>query len=69
MNIKEFAQKFIEAEDEAWKNGNLDKLEELEDPNVAYHMLPPNLWDLKNTNSKYLATLRRFLTSIRSGST
>jgi predicted ester cyclase len=42
MDIKEFAQKFIEAEDEAWKNGNLDELEKLEDPNVVYHIPPPN---------------------------
>ena len=38
MDIKEFANKFIEAEDEAWQNGNFDALEALEDPNVVYHM-------------------------------
>jgi len=42
MDIKEFAEKFIKAEDEAWLNGNLDPLEALEDPNVAYHFAPPN---------------------------
>jgi len=42
MDIKEFAQKFIKAEDEAWKNGNLDELEKLEDPNLVYHLPPPN---------------------------
>jgi len=38
MDIKEFAQKFIEAENEAFQNGNFDLLAELEDPNVVYHM-------------------------------
>jgi len=40
MDIKEFAQKFIKAEDEAWQNGNFGPLEALEDPNVAYHIPP-----------------------------
>ena len=39
MDIKEFAQKFIEAEDDAWKNGNCDALQALETPDVVYHML------------------------------
>jgi len=38
MSIKEFAQKFIDAENEAFQNGNFDSLEKLEDPNVVYHM-------------------------------
>ena len=38
MDIKEFAQKFIEAESDAWLIGNFDALEKLEDPNVIYHM-------------------------------
>jgi hypothetical protein len=38
MNIKEFAEKFIKAEDEAWQNGNIGLLEKLEHPDVVYHM-------------------------------
>ena len=38
MDIKEFANKYIQAEDEAWQNGNFNALEALEDPNVVYHM-------------------------------
>ncbi len=41
MSIKEFAEKLIKAEDEAWK-GNCDALEKLEDPNVVYHLQPPS---------------------------
>jgi predicted ester cyclase len=38
MNIKEFAEKFIKAEDEAFQKGNFEPLKALEDPNVVYHM-------------------------------
>jgi predicted ester cyclase len=39
MSIKDFAEKFIKAEDEAWQKGNFNALEALEDPNVVYHMV------------------------------
>ncbi len=38
MNIKDFAEKFIKAEDEATQKGNFEPLKALEDPNVVYHM-------------------------------
>lgn len=38
MDIEEFAEKFIKAEEEAFQHGNCDALAELEDPNVVYHM-------------------------------
>lgn len=40
MNIEEFAKKFIEAEDEAWKTGNFDALEQIESPGIVIHMPP-----------------------------
>ncbi len=40
MNIKDFAEKFIKAEDEAWVKGNFKPLEALEDPKVLYHIPP-----------------------------
>jgi hypothetical protein len=40
MNTKEFAEKFIKAEDEAWHTGNCDTLQKLEDPEVVYHIPP-----------------------------
>jgi predicted ester cyclase len=40
MDIKEYAEKFIEAEYEAWRNGNFEPLEALEAPDVAYHIPP-----------------------------
>ncbi len=38
MNIKDFAEKFIKAEDEAFQKGDFTALSKLEDPNVIYHM-------------------------------
>jgi hypothetical protein len=40
MNIKDFAEKFTKAEEEAWKKGNFKPLEALEDPSVVYHVSP-----------------------------
>ena len=39
MDINEFADKFIKAEDEAWLNQNFKPLEDIEDPNVVYHFI------------------------------
>jgi predicted ester cyclase len=44
MNIKEFAEKFAEAEKEAWKKGNFKRLEAMENPDVVYHI--PSLPDV-----------------------
>jgi predicted ester cyclase len=40
MNIKDFAEKYIKAEEEAFQKGNFDTLTKLEDPNVVYHIPP-----------------------------
>jgi len=37
MNIKDFAEKVIKAEEEAFQKGNFDLLKALEGPNVVYH--------------------------------
>ena len=36
MSIKNFAEKFIKAEEEAIHKGEFDALEKLEDPNVVF---------------------------------
>ncbi len=36
---KEIAEKFVAAENEAWDNGNVDALDEVEDPNIVLHLL------------------------------
>ena len=38
MDIKEFAEKFIKAEKEAFQNDNFESLKAIEDPKVVYHM-------------------------------
>jgi hypothetical protein len=40
MNIKDFAGKYIKAQEEAWQKSNFDALEKLEDPSVIYHIPP-----------------------------
>ena len=40
MDIKEFGEKFIKAQKEAWKEGKFDALEALESPDVIYHLHP-----------------------------
>lgn len=37
MDIKEFAEKFIQAENEAFQQGNFEPLKALEAPDVVYH--------------------------------
>ena len=41
MDIKEFAEKFIGAEDEAWIRGYFAPFEVLETSDVVYHMPAP----------------------------
>jgi predicted ester cyclase len=36
---KEIAEKFVAAENEAWDKGNVDALDEVEDPNIVLHLL------------------------------
>jgi predicted ester cyclase len=42
MSIKEFAEKFIKAEEEAFLTGNCDALEKLEDPKIVFHFFALN---------------------------
>ena len=43
MPNKEVAEKYMKAQEKAWKTGNFDALEAVEDPNVVYHILHLNL--------------------------
>ena len=65
MDIKEFAEKFIKAEDEAWQNGNFDDLEALEDPGIVYHVSPlPDMvgWE---AHKQYIQTNRQIISGIQ----
>ena len=39
INLESFAQKFIEAEDQAWRQGEFEALQAIEDPSIVYHGL------------------------------
>ena len=41
MDIKEFANKYIKAQTEAWLQGKVDGFDELEVREVVYHLPPP----------------------------
>jgi predicted ester cyclase len=41
INIKDFAEKFIRAEDEAWMQGKFDSLFALEHPDIVLNFTPP----------------------------
>lgn len=38
MSIKDFAEKYKKAEDEAWQKGNFEPMKALENPDVVIHM-------------------------------
>ena len=57
MDIKEFAQKFIEAEDEAWK-GNFEPLEQIESPDIVIHMPPAPDFNGFEAHKQYILTAR-----------
>ena len=40
MDIKEFAEKWMQADKQAFQEGNFDFLEQLESPNTVFHMAP-----------------------------
>jgi predicted ester cyclase len=42
MSIKDFAEKFIKAEYEAFHEGNFNALEKLEDPRIVFHFFALN---------------------------
>ncbi len=56
MDIKDFAQKFMEAEFEAWRNENFEPLGQIESPDVTLHM--PPIPDLKGfeAHKQYIMT-------------
>ena len=65
MSIKELAEKFIKAEDEAWQNGNFDSLEALEDPDVVYHIPPVQESKGWEAHKQYIQTNRQVLPGIQ----
>jgi predicted ester cyclase len=66
MDIKEFAGKFIKAENEAWEKGNFKPLEALEDPNVVYHLMALGQETAGfEAHKQYITTARKALSNLR----
>lgn len=66
MSIKDFAEKFVKAEKEAWLNGNVDALDEVDAPDVVYHLTPPTP-DIKGRDAlkQYITASRKAFTDIK----
>jgi predicted ester cyclase len=65
MSLKEFAEKFTKAEEEAWIHGNVDALDEVDDPNVVYHLQPPNPDVVgREAHKQYIIAARKAFTDI-----
>jgi len=64
MPVKEFAEKFIKAENKAWKTGNCDALEALENPNVVYHQSPADVmgWE---AHKQYILMARQATSDLK----
>jgi predicted ester cyclase len=65
MLPKEFAEKFIKAEDEAWLKGNVNALDEVEDVNVVYHF--PSFPDVtgRDAHKQFIAAACKALSDIK----
>ena len=66
MNIKEFAEKFIKAEYEAFHEGKFESLQKLEDPDVTYHQLSLGV-ELKGfeAHKQQISSLRQAAPGVR----
>jgi predicted ester cyclase len=66
MSPKKFAEKFIKAENEAWIKGNVDALDEVENPDVSYHLTPP-LQDVvgREAHKQFIVAARKAFSNIR----
>ncbi len=66
MPIKEFADKFINAEYQAFHEGNFDALEKLEDPRVTYHLIAMGE-DTKgfDAHRQYIQAIRQMAPGVR----
>ena len=66
MSPKDFADKFIKAENEAWLKGNVDALDEVENEDVVYHLTPP-MPDVvgREAHKQFIAMARKAFSDIK----
>ena len=58
-SAKEIAEKFVEAENEAWNTGNVDALDEVEDPDIVIHMMGASDMVGREAHKQFIAGARR----------
>ncbi|MHB8105798.1 MAG: ester cyclase [Dehalococcoidales bacterium] len=65
MSLENFAEKFAKAENEAWIKGNVNALDEVEDPDVVYHLTPP-IADVvgREAHKQFIASARKSFSNI-----
>jgi predicted ester cyclase len=66
MSIRDLAYRFMKAEDAAWLKGNVDAFNEVDAPDVIYHLVPgmPDIVGL-DAHKQYIAERRLAFTDIR----
>lgn len=65
MDTKEFAEKFLQAENNAWKGGNFDELEQIESPDIAIHMPPTPDINGFDSHKQYIINARDSLSDLK----
>ncbi len=62
---KEIAEKFVKAEEEAWIKGNVDALDEVEDPNIVIHGVGmPDIVG-RDAHKQFIAGARQAFANVR----
>lgn len=66
MPIKDIAIKYMQAEDEAWINGNVDAFDAVDAPDIVYHLVPgmPDILG-RDAHKQYIAARRTAFAGIK----
>jgi predicted ester cyclase len=66
MLIKDIAEKFMKAENDAWLKGNVDAFDAVDSPDVVYHLIPgmPDIVG-RDAHKQYIAARRQAFTGIK----
>lgn len=58
-NIRQFAEKYMQAQKNAWENGDFELLETLEDPDISFHNINGNGTVGLEAHKKYIQENRK----------
>lgn len=65
MAIKEIAEKWMQAEGQAFQEGNFDALEQIESPDIVIHMPPAPDFIGFEAHQQYIASGRETITDLK----